>query len=706
LEILSVGLERVQRFVLDRDDAHRFSSGGVSAASFAILDEEGDSRRLDLALDGGIVATVPTPPARWSVGPARIRGASATSPTSMSLNVIVPVYEDFEATRACLTSLARQESETTTRIIVVDDASPNAELGDYLVVAAGRGDFELVRNATNLGFARAVNVALSGVESGDVLLLNADAWLPPGAIDRLARVARSAPDIGTVTPFSNNGEFTSYPAPNVANPMPPHEQIRQLDAWARLANGDGSVDLPNGIGFCLYVTRACLDAVGPLSEVYLRGYYEDVEFCLEARERGFRNVCATGVFVGHAGSLSFGDAKRALVVRNLGVLESRFPGYRMRSAAFLAADPLRRARAAIDESAPPEGESIFLVSGPGKSKRLAGLRARELAATTPGAVLHGAADLAGRRIEIRREGGGAPQSLAFRLDDPDGAERLRLYIDRMTIRRLEIYNAPAIPEEMLRPLMAASGRVEMICGDLEGFVGLAAPHFGSCRGASDLDLCEPCGGGFPSRVGDADGGARSRERLQLGLAHAAAIRPLDRMGEAFSRRVFKAKALALDEDAPPGTRLDPAVAVGAPVLGVLAPLPSTAADRLILRLARLFARSRVETTIVVLGRCVDDLALMAAGNVFVTGAAEPDEYERLAEQYGVGPLWLPDRTSFFGLLDRLSLARAAPKAYFDWSFGAMERRVGDLSIDPRLCDERATETIAFWLGSIQPWGEP
>jgi GT2 family glycosyltransferase len=89
------------------------------------------------------------------------------------------------------------------------------------------------------------------------------------------------------------------------------------------------------------VTRACLDAVGVLSSRYDRGYLEDVDFCLRAREHGFRNVCAPSVYVGHAGSRSFGSGKRSLVVRNLAIIERRFPNYRAECAAFVALDPLR-----------------------------------------------------------------------------------------------------------------------------------------------------------------------------------------------------------------------------------------------------------------------------------------------------------------------------------------------------------------------------
>src|SRR5262249_41037716 len=112
------------------------------------------------------------------------------------------------------------------------------------------------------------------------------------------------------------------------------------------------VDLPNGTGFCLYISRACIAAVGHLAETFERGYLEDIDFCLRGREQGFRNVCAPNVYVGHAGSRSFGDTKRALVLKNLAVLDHRFPSFRAESASFVKADPLRPARINIERLRP------------------------------------------------------------------------------------------------------------------------------------------------------------------------------------------------------------------------------------------------------------------------------------------------------------------------------------------------------------------
>ena len=241
---------------------------------------------------------------------------------------------------------------------------------------------EVLVNARNLGFIGSVNRALEQIKHDDVILLNSDTIVPPGFINRLTAAARSSPDIGTVTPLSNNGEFTSFPIPNTSNPLCSREEINRIDAIAAQANSNTIVDIPSGIGFCLYLTRPCLDAVGPLSEDFDSGYLEDADFCLRARERGYRNVCAPSVYVGHAGSKSFGHEKRSLVVRNLSVLEQRYPKHSSECAAFMVADPLRTARAAIERAAAAIAcHPILLLTGAGTIGTIARQRARELASS-------------------------------------------------------------------------------------------------------------------------------------------------------------------------------------------------------------------------------------------------------------------------------------------------------------------------------------
>ncbi len=290
---------------------------------------------------------------------------------SSILNVIVPVYGGVDETRRCLNALFAQKSEHPMRIMIVDDAGPDPAMKDLLADYATRPGAVLVENPFNLGFVGSVNRALLNCPRGDVLLLNADAILPPGAIDRLSRAAHAEKEIGTVTPLSNNGEFTSFPVPFSPAPCPDDGTIEAIDAAARRVNDGSIINLPNGVGFCLYVKDECRQAIGLLNDAdFIDGYLEEVDYCLRAAEAGFRNVCACDVYVGHIGGTSFGDRRRDLVMRNIATLQKAFPDIKTQTYWFVQGDPLQKARHALQV----ELLKARCFAGGKRSLRIEGLR--------------------------------------------------------------------------------------------------------------------------------------------------------------------------------------------------------------------------------------------------------------------------------------------------------------------------------------------
>ena len=73
--------------------------------------------------------------------------------------------------------------------------------------------------------------------------------------------------------------------------------------------------LPTPVGFCMYVRRAGLEAVGRFDEGYGLGYGEENDFCRRLATAGFRNVLLDDTFIAHVGNRSF-DAKKAALGRS------------------------------------------------------------------------------------------------------------------------------------------------------------------------------------------------------------------------------------------------------------------------------------------------------------------------------------------------------------------------------------------------------
>lgn len=268
------------------------------------------------------------------------------------VDVLIPVYDGYEETLECLNSAIRSRrlNRTAHRLVVLDDATPNAPLREALLAMAAAGDIEHVINPVNLGFIRNVNRGMAYSPERDVVWLNADTRVHGDWLDRLRAVAYSDKSIASVTPFTNNGELMSFPESRICHSMPTAQEQAHLDELARQTDSP-PMEIETGCGFCLYIKRRAIVEVGYLDEVHLmRGYGEETDWCLRARSHGWRHMGAPNVFVAHQGGASFGDEKVIRVAYNNAILKVRYPDASARYSAFCSSDPIKPARQALQRA--------------------------------------------------------------------------------------------------------------------------------------------------------------------------------------------------------------------------------------------------------------------------------------------------------------------------------------------------------------------
>lgn len=302
-------------------------------------------------IDRGLIRLFDAPVRRAPERPRRRSGTQpipAVRPRAAGWLVIVPAYRDLPKLRACLQSVFDTMPDGV-EIMVVDDATPEPALARYLDRLAASGRITLRRQDRNAGFPSAANIGLRAAAGRDVVLLNSDTIVPRGWLEGLRHVLDAEPTIGTATPFSNDASILSYPSVKVANPPPDRRETQRLaDLCARLPLRL-DIDLPTANGFCMAIRGDCLAQTGLLREdAFAQGYGEENDFCCRATALGWRHVAATNVFVAHVGGVSFGAARRALMRRNLRILNRLHPGYDAAVQAFVRRDPLFEARRALD----------------------------------------------------------------------------------------------------------------------------------------------------------------------------------------------------------------------------------------------------------------------------------------------------------------------------------------------------------------------
>lgn len=261
------------------------------------------------------------------------------------LDVIVPVYRGLQDVIDCLDSIKKSINTTPYELILIDDCSPEPAVSALLKERAAQGDFTLLINEENLGFVATVNRGMQLHPERDVLLLNSDTLVANDWLDRITKAAYADKKVGTVTPFSNNATICSYPDFCQDNRLASNTPLEQLDTLFAQANSGLAVDVPTGVGFCMYIRRACLEEVGYFDvETFGKGYGEENDFCQRVLTAGWKNRFALDTFVQHTGNVSFGDEHNELKHTALGKLLARHPRYDVDVQRHIAEDPAKNAR--------------------------------------------------------------------------------------------------------------------------------------------------------------------------------------------------------------------------------------------------------------------------------------------------------------------------------------------------------------------------
>jgi len=211
-----------------------------------------------------------------------------------SCDIIIPVWNQLEATKSCLDSI-KKNTKYPYRLIIVDNAS-EPDTQHYLegFKKAEGASVQLIRNYKNLGFIKAVNQAMASSRAPYLCLLNNDTIVTEGWLAEMVAVAETEKEIGVVNPSSNN-----------LGQRPAGGQTIEAFAFGLKAMKGQFVELGSAIGFCMLIKREVIDRIGFFDEVYGMGNFEDTDFCRRAVKEGYRCVRACASYVYHKENSSF-----------------------------------------------------------------------------------------------------------------------------------------------------------------------------------------------------------------------------------------------------------------------------------------------------------------------------------------------------------------------------------------------------------------
>lgn len=196
------------------------------------------------------------------------------------VSIVILNYNRPQHTVNCVRSVFESDYSNF-EVIVVDNCS---EFPSYIFLRERMEKYlvTLIRTESNLGYAGGNNFGMLRSTGKYILVLNDDVIVDSTMISGLVNIAEKSDTIGIIGPATyryGSSELWFY-SPEIL----------------RVSNE--ILDVPLVIGAALMIKRQTVQRIGLLDENYFM-YHEEWDWCVRARDAGYRVVCAPKIRAWH-----------------------------------------------------------------------------------------------------------------------------------------------------------------------------------------------------------------------------------------------------------------------------------------------------------------------------------------------------------------------------------------------------------------------
>jgi GT2 family glycosyltransferase len=251
------------------------------------------------------------------------------------ISIVIVSFNTREVLRDCLRSAYLAAGSLRTQVIVVDNASTD---GSSEMIEEEFADVLLIRSKSNLGFGPANNLGFQSVLGRYIVLLNSDAFLTEGSLERSVAHMDATPGVGLgggrLIGRDGSWQPSARMFPTVLSDLIvlsglaaryPRSRIfgRADRTWANPMEA-AEVDWVPG-AFSIIRTKA-LHAIGSFDPRFFL-YYEEVDLCKRIKDSGYSVWYWPDVVVVHIG----GESSRQVRSLQLSRTGAQLTLWRMRS---------------------------------------------------------------------------------------------------------------------------------------------------------------------------------------------------------------------------------------------------------------------------------------------------------------------------------------------------------------------------------------
>lgn len=217
------------------------------------------------------------------------------------LSIITVNYNSKTLVKELVDSIKNSKVDLEIKIIVVENSQE--DLSDI-------PNITYLRNRGNLGFSSGNNLGVTQAVGDYVWFMNPDTTVDPGTIAFMVNYMDNHPEVGIATPklVLQNGQLDKNCRRKFPTPLNSLKRFLGLTGYFITTPEDQEVEVDSVMGSSLLVRRVLGEKIGWWDEDYFM-YGEDLEFCWQIKNLGFKIMYVPNVIVHHHHGASSGLKK-------------------------------------------------------------------------------------------------------------------------------------------------------------------------------------------------------------------------------------------------------------------------------------------------------------------------------------------------------------------------------------------------------------